>query len=120
MPISEKTYRKIALEDPSGNWELYCGVLRQKPDMTVEHNFIGSRLFTRLRQQLDESEWDVRFNAGRVRRSAENYFIPDVYVIPMDLIRPLRRRPNALEAYSGPLPLVVEVWSRPQATTTSR
>ena len=111
MPVSEQTYRQLALEDPHGQWELHCGALRQKPNMTVEHNYITSRLFTRLREQLDEHEFDVRLNLGRVRRSAENYYIPDVYVIPMDLIRPLRRRPDVLEAYEVPLPLVVEVWS---------
>ena len=109
--VSESTYRRIALEDPDGQWELHCGALRQKPNMTVEHNYIGRRLHRFLIQQLDEREFDVVVNDGRVRRSAQNYYIPDVYVVPMDLIRPLRRRPDVLEAYEVPLPLVVEVWS---------
>lgn len=111
MPVAEKTYRQVALEDPHGQWELHCGALRQKPEMTVEHNYIATRLFARLIQQLDERHFDVRANMGRVRRSPENYYIPDVFVIPMDLIRPRRHRPDALEVYEAPLPLVVEVWS---------
>lgn len=46
-----------------------------------------------------------------MRRTAENYFIPDVFVIPVELVRPLRGLRNVLEAYDAPLPLVVEVWS---------
>lgn len=111
MSVSEQTYRQLALEDPHGHWELHCGRLRQKPNMTVEHNYIMTRLFRFLIQQLDESQFDVRSNSGRVRRSAENYYIPDVYVVPMDLIGPLRQRRDTLEAYDVPLPLVVEVSS---------
>jgi Uma2 family endonuclease len=111
MSVSEETYRRLALEDPSGHWELHCGELRQKPAMTVEHNYLTMRLVKLLMQQLDDREFDVRSNIGHVRRSAENYYIPDVYVIPMELIRPLRHRSDVLEAYAVPLPLVVEIWS---------
>jgi Uma2 family endonuclease len=79
--------------------------------MTAEHNHIMTRLFGRLFQQLDEREYTLRTNSGRVRRSSESYYIPDVFVIPMDLVRPLRGRSDLLEAYQAPLPLVVEVWS---------
>jgi Uma2 family endonuclease len=79
--------------------------------MTVEHNYIARRLGARLRQQLDEREFDVSVNMGQVRRSAESYYIPDVLVIPKELVRPLRGRRDMLEAYGVPLPLVVEVWS---------
>jgi Uma2 family endonuclease len=48
---------------------------------------------------------------GHVRRCAESYFIPDVYVIPVELTMGLRGRADVLEAYSAPLPLVVDVWS---------
>lgn len=104
MSVSEQTYRQLALEDPHGHWELHCGRLRQKPNMTVEHNYIMTRLFRFLIQQLDESQFDVRSNSGRVRRSAENYYIPDVYVVPMDLIGPLRQRrdPGSLRRAPSP------------------
>ena len=110
MPVSERTYLQLALEDPN-QWELHCGHLRRKPGMTYEHNRVASRLFFRLRQQLDEERFDVRLGMGHLRRSAESYYIPDVSVIPMELTRPLRGRPDVLEAYDAPLPLVVEVWS---------
>jgi Uma2 family endonuclease len=47
---------------------------------------------------------------GQVRGAAENYYIPDVYVIPMDLLLP-QRGLRAVEVSDSPLPLVVEVWS---------
>ena len=111
MPVSERTYLQLALEDPEGHWELYCGFLRRKPGMSVEHNFLTTELFIRLTQQLDRSEFDVRSNVGHVRISPQNYYIPDVYVIPMELVRPRRHRPDVVEAYDTPLPLVVEIWS---------
>lgn len=110
MPVSERTYLQLALEDP-GQWELHCGHLRRKPNMTAEHNYVASELFVRLRQQLDRSRFDARLSMEHARRSAENYYIPDVYVIPIELVRPLRGLRNVLEAYEAPLPLVVEVWS---------
>ena len=111
MPISEAAFRKLALEEPNV-WELHCGVPRQKPGMTAAHNDVTTRLFGRLFQQLDEREFRVRSNAGHVRRLAENYYIPDVFVVPMDLVRPLLPQEDVLETYEAPLPLVVEVWSR--------
>lgn len=109
MPVSEETFQQLALEDPN-QWELHCGSLRRKPAMTVEHNDLGRLLFLRLAQQLDERQFTVSFNAGHVRRSAENYYIPDVFVMPMEHLRP-QRGTRRLEVYVDPLPLVVEVWS---------
>ena len=112
MAISEMTYHQIALEDPDGQWELHCGRLRQKPTMSVEHNYVNVRLLRLLVQQLDEHAYDVRANMGRVQRASVSYFIPDVYVVPMELVQQRRRdQPNALEAYEVSLPLVVEIWS---------
>jgi Uma2 family endonuclease len=112
MSVSETTYRQIALEDPSGHWELHCGRLRQKPDMSFEHNYVTTQLFLALARQLDERVHSVRANMGHVRRTSQNYYIPDVYVVPTDLVRAGRaERPNDLEVYERPLPLVVEVWS---------
>jgi Uma2 family endonuclease len=111
MAITEKAFKKLALEDPSGQWELHCGMVRQKPNMTFEHNHLGRRLGYMLARQLDPEEFEVAINAGYVRRSADRYYIPDVYVIPMELLRPHRGRSDLLEAYTDPLPLVVEIWS---------
>lgn len=110
MPVSQQTYYQIALEDPEGHWELRHGCLRRKPDMTLDHNSLTRELYFTLRQQLDRSSFDVSVNMGQVRLSAHSYYIPDVYVIPVELQRPLRGQ-RVLEAYDSPLPLVIEVWS---------
>jgi Uma2 family endonuclease len=110
MTVSEATYKTIALEDPSGHWELHCGHLRQKPDMTADHNQTISRLFGRLFQQLDERDYSVRSNLGHLRRSSQSYYIPDVYVVPVEATR-RQLGTMKLEVYDVPLPLVIEVWS---------
>ncbi len=110
MPVSAPTFEKLALEDPEGHWELHCGQPRRKPGMTLEHNDVATNLLFQLMQQLDRSAFRVRQNTGHVRRSTESYYIPDVFVVPNELARPLRGR-LVLETYDAPLPLVVEVWS---------
>lgn len=79
--------------------------------MTAQHNYVASQLFFAFKLQLDPARFDVRLGMGHLRRLADTYYIPDVYVIPVELVGPLRRRPDVLEAYDAPLPLVVEVWS---------
>ncbi len=110
MTVTEAAYRKLAMEDPNGHWELDCGHLRQKPGMTAAHNETMSRLFGWLFQQLDMRSFRVRSNSGHVRRSAEHYYIPDVCVIPIEMVLP-QLSERELETYAQPLPLVVEVWS---------
>ncbi len=72
MPVSEKTYLQLALEDPN-QWELHCGHLRRKPATTAKHNHIGFELAYVLRQQLDVHHFHVRYNAGHLRRTSENH-----------------------------------------------
>lgn len=110
MPVSERTFEQLALEDPSGAWELYCGSLRQKPAMSVDHNHIAMYLALQLGNRLDRNEFEVRANMGHLRHARQSYYIPDVFVVPAELVRPLRGR-HVLETYENPLPLVVEVWS---------
>lgn len=110
MPTSEKTYLQVALDEPGANWELHCGELRRKPSMTMEHNDIAEHLAYLLHSQLDRSQFRVRTNAGRTRVATGSYYIPDVFVVPTSLALRLKGR-RVLEAYSEPLPLVVEVWS---------
>jgi len=110
MPVSEQTFLQVALEDPN-QWELHCGHLVRKPGMTAEHNYVAWQLAFSLGQQLDGQQFTVRLGMGHVRRTSESYYIPDVFVIPIELFRALRGRRNALEAYDAPLPLVIEVWS---------
>jgi Uma2 family endonuclease len=110
MPISEKTYRQVALEDSDSNCELYCGQLRLQPGKTAEQNDLMLELAFVLHGQLDRSEFRVRSNSGRVRRSPKNYYVPDVFVVPTALEQ-AQRGTRALECYNEPLPLVVEIWS---------
>ena len=111
MRVSETKYRQIALADPQGQWELDCGRLRRKPAMTFEHNRVQNVLGFFLQSQLDLHVYAVEVNSGRTQRTDENYYIPDVMVVPMAITGPLRHRQDVLEAYNEPLPLVVEVWS---------
>jgi hypothetical protein len=63
------------LEDPEGQWELYCGELRRKPGMTNEHNEVTNIPGTFLGRQLDLTQFRLRVNTGHVRRLRESYFI---------------------------------------------
>jgi Uma2 family endonuclease len=110
MPVTEQTYRAVALEDLEGQWELHCGRLRQKPPMSYEHGHVGSKLFFDLQRQLSWDTFEVRQNHARLRISAEQTYIPDIAVVPIALLAP-NRGSRELEVYEAPLPLVVEVWS---------
>ena len=111
MPVSQQTFQAVAIEDPEGHWELHRGRLREKPAMSFRHNQALFLLDRQLVMQLDPREFYVRTNTARVRRTDETYFIPDLFVIPAALVGPERDRPDVLEVYDAPLPLVVEVWS---------
>ena len=111
MPVSERTYELVALEDPEGHWELHQGRLREKPSMSYRHNRDMMYLGVQLAQQLDRNEYEVRVNSGFVHRTSETAYIPDVIVFPVSMLGPDKDRSDVLERYDGPLPLVVEVWS---------
>jgi Uma2 family endonuclease len=111
MPLSAKTYASVVLEDPEGNWELHRGRLREKPPMTSSHNQVAVLIAHFLVSQLDWNEHVARIDNGRVRRTDEMYYVPDVFVVPMRLVRPSLGRTDQLEVYDDPLPLVAEVWS---------
>jgi Uma2 family endonuclease len=108
-PVSEATYRELALGNK--RLELLRGQLREKPLMSVEHNDVLDGLLAQLYRQLDRSEYRLRADFGRIRRSADTYYIPDVMVIPAAMVQQLLQRPGSLDSYSEPLPLVVEIWS---------
>jgi Uma2 family endonuclease len=111
MPVTERTYRAVALEDPEGQWELHRGRLREKPSMSFGHNDNMMELGRQLLTQLDRGVYRVRINSGRLRRQDETYYIPDVIVFPVEYSDHFRELPNSLEVYDRPVPLVVEVWS---------
>jgi Uma2 family endonuclease len=111
MSVTAETYRRLALEDPEGHWELHHGRLREKPSMSFRHNDVIAYLGGQLIQQLDRSQFRVRTNSGHLRRTDITFYIPDVFVIPTSIIGPERDREDVLEVYDEPLPLVVEVRS---------
>lgn len=110
--MTDQEFEQLALDDPSAHWELWCGRPRRKPAMTTRHNDVAEDLNGMLWVQLDRKRYRVRTNAGHVYRPEQSYFIPDVFVVPRDSLEPAREQEDRLEAYSVPLPLVVEVWSR--------
>jgi Uma2 family endonuclease len=109
MAVSYATYERVALEDDAV-WELVCGRLREKPLMTQEHNTVGTLLMTQLVRQLDEGRFQVRVNAPSLKISSGTYFVPDVAVVPVDVLATIAPAPG-LETYEAPLPFVAEVWS---------
>jgi Uma2 family endonuclease len=110
MPISEQTFKQVALEDPEGHWELHCGQLRQKPGMTARHNEVTTQLLLQLGTQLRRHDFRLRSNAGHVQRTTASYYLPDVFVVPANLVQ-AQIESLDLEVYDSPLPLVVEIWS---------
>lgn len=110
MIARPQTFEELALAEP-GRWELHAGEVREKPGMSFDHNDTAFMLGHRLAQQLDLARYRVRVNMGHVHAAGGNYFIPDVFVLPVELGAPFRGRPGVLEAYDAPLPLVVEIWS---------
>src|SRR5215216_1141340 len=111
MPVSVRTFAAAVLEDPEGQWELHEGRLREKPTGSVEHNRAAMGLARQLMRQLDFDAFDVLVNLGRVRRSEGAYYVPDVYVIPVQPRRTTEATPDEIEVFRDPLPLIVEVWS---------
>jgi Uma2 family endonuclease len=111
MTTSAAEYERIALQDPSAKWELVCGRLRRKPEMTTEHGYAARTLGTLLGRQLDLNDYTVGTDACRLRISSGTYYVPDVCVVPMEYVRRLHERPGTFEVYEEPVPLVVEVWS---------
>ena len=110
--VSEQEYRELAFNDYQTKWELWDGVLVEKPGMSVLHDDMATYLGFLLQSQLDRSKFRVNVQSAKLRYTARNYFIPDVAVIPAPLVLPRRGDPTAFNDYSDPLPLVVEIWSR--------
>ena len=100
------------MNDPDSLWELWDGVPREKPLMSMKHDDVSFHLGFLLQSQLDRSVYRVNVNGGKTRRSARNYYIPDVVVIPAAFQLPFEHDPRAFNAFAEPLPLVVEIWSR--------
>jgi Uma2 family endonuclease len=109
--VSEREYEAFVQAHPDGQWELHNGVLVEKPGMSFEHGQFAVMLAHFLLLQLDRTKYLVSVNDNRVRRAADTILIPDVFVFPTEYADAFRGRPGVLAVYTGPLPLVVEIWS---------
>ena len=112
MVVTAEEYERIALEDPDSRWELVDGYLRQKPTMTTQHNEVQVRLAIQLTRQLDLNAYTWRLDNSRAARRPRSFYIPDLFVVPVQYVRRRLVGEPRLEVFDEPLPLVVEVWSR--------
>src|SRR5215211_1449123 len=111
-PVTEETFRRVAMEDPERQWELHDGLLREQPGMEMEHNDVMFYLGVYLAPQLDVSKFRIRVNSARLRLPSGNYYIPDLVVVPTEEVLKIAGRPGELEYYDVPVPLLAELWSR--------
>jgi len=112
MPVCAETYERVALEDQDSKWELWDGQLRQKPIMSFQHGYSQRGLAAQLIRQLPIQEYQVSTDSARTQRLSASYFVPDVLVIPVSLLKEaLAASPDRLEVYAAPLPFIAEVWS---------
>lgn len=80
--------------------------------MSFTHTGTAALLNNLISKQLDLRQFLVLSNDGRLRGTSRNYLVPDVAVIPTDLMRRLMQaQPEGLGIFDEPLPFVAEVWS---------
>jgi Uma2 family endonuclease len=113
MVAQAKTNEDRLLADPYHPWELFDGQLVEKPIMSMEHEHVQHELYDMLRDQLPKSDYWVRQNFSRLRRTRRNNMIPDVLVLPLEERERDRRNWTGLAIYDRPIPLVVEIRSPP-------
>jgi hypothetical protein len=111
MPISEKTFESVVLEDLDGLWELHRGKLREKPIMSFGHNSSAQELAYQLIDQLGRREYYVFQNRGHFCAPNGDTYISDVAVVPVALMSQFRGSPAQFEVYDQPIPFLSEVWS---------
>jgi hypothetical protein len=108
--ISEQEYRALALNESDRIWELWDGVPREKPLMSMKHEDVSFYLGHMPANQLDRRAYGVNTNGGRARLSPRSYYIPDVVLIPAAYKLPFEDDPQSFNAFAQPLlPVVVEV-----------
>ncbi len=111
MVVTQEAFEQVLLSDPERKWELHQGKIREKPLMTFGHNQVSDLLTAQLHRQVDLRRFVVRSNKGHVRRPDVSYYIPDIFVVPLDRRIPPSVGEDSLEVYTDPVLLVVEVWS---------
>jgi Uma2 family endonuclease len=105
-------FEQFIFEHPEKQWELYEGVVREKPGMASEHNDAMVYLGADIARQLDRRIYRVRINSSHIQRSSNSFFIPDICVFSSAEFRKRLGQPDRLEMYDEPLFLVVELWSK--------
>jgi len=110
-PVTEATYRRVAMEDPERQWELHDGLLREKPGMGMEHNDVMFYLGAQLLPRLDASKFRIRVNSARLRLPFGRYYIPDLVVVPTEEVLKIAGREGELEFYDRPVPFLAELRS---------
>lgn len=110
MPVSAETYERLVLEDPEHRWELHCGRLVERPDVTSEHADAIDGLYEILRRQIPRARYAIRVSDGHLRCTTERYFNPDLIVFSRDIARARYGR-SGVEILDDVTFLVVEVWS---------
>lgn len=111
MTVTQQTFEQVVLEEPGRQWELHDGRLREKPPMTFGHNRVTILLGAQFLQQVDLDRFDVRMGHGHVERQERSYYIPDLFVVPLERSIPESASQDSVDFYSKPVLLVVEVWS---------
>jgi Uma2 family endonuclease len=111
MWVTQETVQALVLEDTDGRWELYHGQLREKPSMSVGHNESAWELADQLSHQLSSREYRVFQNRGNFRAPNGSSFVPDVAIVPVEMIQRLRQTPRQFEIYDDPVLFVAEFWS---------
>jgi len=105
-------FEHFVLSNPDRKWELYDGVVREKPGMSAEHDDTEIFLVGELFRQLDRKAYRVRSDNAHIHRGPKSYYVPDVFVVPAAAVRRQLGRPGRLEVFNEPVLLVIEVWSR--------
>ena len=117
--ISEQEYRELALNDSDRLWELWDGVLVEKPLMSMKHEDVAFYLGTCSRANSIEAS--IASTSTAVRPASPTQLLhPRCRRHSRCLCTAVRSDPQAFNAFAEPQPLVVEIWSRRPGTTTSR
>ena len=101
MHVTERTFEEIVLANPGRKLEMYEGQVREKPPMSIGHNRTQANLYLQLAMQLRKTVFEVRMSQAPVRRSARNYYLPDVYVVQR---HPRGMQLKTFEEFVDPLP----------------
>jgi Uma2 family endonuclease len=79
--------------------------------MSIEHNRAARVLAHQFNGQLSLEAYEVLQNAGHLGVPDGDSYIPDVAIVPAELVRALRQVKGAFERYVAPVLLAFEIWS---------